>query len=222
MLAIDSKGENARVAGEARRVHVLDPFEVSGMPSTAYNPLDLLTPDSLDLGGDAASLTEALVMDPTSQVQEAHWKEEAKAILGELIMFCVYHEDRDCRSLATVREYLTLPPDRLKALLELVQDSDEAGGLIACAASRFARESGPGNRLHPVECAAAHPFPRLAPARKMPRAVRLLLLRSAASDHLRPPGPAAQPDGSLQLFAALLVTQALQYIARDAEVAPGP
>ena len=64
VLVIDPKGENARIAGKARQrfgtVHVLDPFEVSGMPSAAYNPLDRLTPDSLDLGEDAASLTEAL------------------------------------------------------------------------------------------------------------------------------------------------------------------
>ena len=52
--------------------HVLDPFEVSGQPSAAYNPLDRLTPDSLDLGEDAASLTVALVMDPPGQVSEAH------------------------------------------------------------------------------------------------------------------------------------------------------
>ena len=131
VLVIDPKGENARIAGEARRrfgtVHVLDPFEVSGMPSAAYNPLDRLTPDSLDLGEDAASLTEALVMDPPGQVTEAHWNEEAKAILGGLIMFCVCHEDRERRTLATVREYLTLPPEKLRALLELMQDSDGAG-----------------------------------------------------------------------------------------------
>ena len=118
VLVIDPKGENARIAGEARQrfgtVHVLDPFEVSGHPSAAYNPLDRLTPDSLDLGEDAASLTEALVMDPPGQVTEAHWNEEAKAILGGLIMFCVCHEDRDRRSLATVREYLTLPPEKRK------------------------------------------------------------------------------------------------------------
>ena len=96
------------------------------MPSAAYNPLDRLTPDSLDLGEDAASLTEALVMDPPGRVSEAHWNEEAKAILGGLIMFCVCHEDRNRRTLATVREYLRLP-EKLRALLELMQDSDAAG-----------------------------------------------------------------------------------------------
>ena len=76
-------------------------------------------------------------MGPPGQVTEAHWNEEAKAILGGLIMFCVCREDHDRRSLATVREYLTLHPDRMRALLELMQDSEAAGGLIARAANRF-------------------------------------------------------------------------------------
>ena len=41
------------------------------------------------------------------------------------------------RAQATVRAYLTLPPERLRALLELMQDSDAAGGLVARAANRF-------------------------------------------------------------------------------------
>ena len=168
-LVIDPKGENARIAGEARQrfgtTYVLDPFEVSGMPSAAYNPLDRLTPDSLDLGEGAASLTEALVMDPPGQVTEAHWNEEAKATLGGLIMFCVCHEDRDRRTLATVREYLTLPPDRLKALLELMQDSDAAGGLpIGFWARRIAKP--------PRFCPTHNATPIFWIARALPRCCR--------------------------------------------------
>lgn len=141
VIVVDPKGENARIAGAARdafgQVHVLDPFGITGRPSSAYNPLDRLTPDSLDLGEDAATLADALVMDPPGQVQEAHWNEEAKAILSGLIMFCVAHEEAARRNLATVREYLTLPPERLRALLELMQDSDAAHGLVARAANRF-------------------------------------------------------------------------------------
>ena len=141
VIVVDPKGENARIAGAARhafgQVHVLDPFGVSGQASSSYNPLNRLTATSPDLGEDATTLADALVMDPPGQVQEAHWNEEAKAILSGLIMFCVTHEDRDRRNLATVREYLTLPPDRFRALLELMQDSDAAHGLIARAANRF-------------------------------------------------------------------------------------
>jgi len=141
MLVIDPKGENARIAGAARSrfgpVHVLDPFGVSGHASAALNPMDRLRPENLDLGEDAATLADALVMDPPGQVSEAHWNEEAKALLGGLILFAALHEEPGRRNLGTVREYLTLPPDSFAALLRLMQDSDHAHGLIARAANRF-------------------------------------------------------------------------------------
>ena len=221
VLVIDPKGENARIAGEARRrfgtTHVLDPFEVSGMPSAAYNPLDRLTPDSLDLGEDAASLTEALVMDPPGQVTEAHWNEEAKAILGGLIMFCVCHEDRGRRSLATVREYLTLPPDRLKALLELMQDSDAAGGLIARAANRFL---GKADREAASVLSNAQRHTHFLDS---PRIARCMARSDFAFSDLRHRITSVflvLPPNRMDAYSRwlrLLVSQALQDIARDAE-----
>jgi len=221
VLVIDPKGENARIAGEARQrfgtVHVLDPFEVSGHPSAAYNPLDRLTPDSLDLGEDAASLTEALVMDPPGQVTEAHWNEEAKAILGGLIMFCVCHEDRDRRSLATVREYLTLPPEKLRALLELMQDSDEAGGLIARAANRFL---GKADREAASVLSNAQRHTHFLDS---PRIAKCLARSDFAFSDLRHRITSVflvLPPNRMDAYSRwlrLLVSQALQDIARDAE-----
>uniref|UniRef100_UPI00261A53F0 type IV secretory system conjugative DNA transfer family protein n=1 Tax=uncultured Tateyamaria sp. TaxID=455651 RepID=UPI00261A53F0 len=199
--------------------HVLDPFEVSGHPSAAYNPLDRLTPDSLDLGEDAASLTEALVMDPAGQVQEAHWNEEAKAILGGLIMFCVCHEENNRRSLATVREYLTLPPDRLKALLELMQDTDEAGGLIARAANRFL---GKADREAASVLSNAQRHTHFLDS---PRIARCLARSDFAFSDLRHRITSVflvLPPNRMDAYSRwlrLLVSQALQDIARDAEAA---
>ena len=232
VLVIDPKGENARIAGEARRrfgpVHILDPFGVSdtgmvsGHPSACYNPLDRLTPDSLDLGEDAASLTEALVMDPAGQVQEAHWNEEAKAILGGLIMFCVCHEDRNRRSLATVREYLTLPPDRLKALLELMQDSDAAGGLIARAANRFL---GKADREAASVLSNAQRHTHFLDS---PRIAKCLARSDFAFCDLRHRITSVflvLPPNRMDAYSRwlrLMVSQALQDIARDAEATNSP
>ena len=219
------KGENARIAGKARQrfgtVHVLDPFEVSGMPSAAYNPLDRLTPDSLDLGEDAASLTEALVMDPPGQVSEAHWNEEAKAILGGLIMFCVCHEDRNRRSLATVREYLTLPRDRVRALLELMQDSDAAGGLIARAANRFL---GKADREAASVLSNAQRHTHFLDS---PRIANVLSRSDFHFSDLRHRITSVflvLPPNRMDAYSRwlrLLVSQALQDIARDAEASVG-
>lgn len=225
VLVIDPKGENARIAGTAREefgtVHVLDPFGVTDLSSSAYNPLDRLTPDSLDLGEDATTLADALVMDPPGQVTEAHWNEEAKAILSGLIMFCVCHEDEDRRSLATVREYLTLPPDKLRALLELMQDSDAAGGLIARAANRFLGKAD-REAASVLSSAQRHTHfldsPRIANVTSRSDFHFADLQRQTVSVFL------VLPPNRLDAYSRwlrLLVSQALQDIARHAESASG-
>jgi len=144
ILCIDPKGENARIAAGARHrlgpVHVLDPFGASGLPSAAFNPLDALNPESLDLAEDAALLADALVYDPPGQGGEAHWNEEAKALIGGLILHVVTAPGQSS-NLATVRELLTLAPDDFDRLLRAMQQNPAAGGLVARAANRHLGKS---------------------------------------------------------------------------------
>ncbi len=145
VLCIDPKGENARIRARARSrlgpVYVLDPFEVSDQPSAAFNPLSALDADSLDLAEDAALIAEALVYDPPHQVGEAHWNEEAKALIAGLILHVVTTASPHLRSLATVRDLLTGSPEAFRKLLEAMQASGAAGGLVARAANRHLGKS---------------------------------------------------------------------------------
>lgn len=221
VLVIDPKGENARIAGEARRrfgaVHILDPFGVTGLPASAYNPLGRLDAESLDLGEDAASLAEALVMDPPGQQSETHWNEEARALLAGLIMFAVAHEDQDRKTLATVRDYLTLPPEKFRALLGLMQDSAAAGGLIARAANRFLGKSD-REAASVMSSAQRHTHfldsPRIGTATARSDFQFSSLRHDLTSIFL------VLPPNRLDAYSRwlrLLVAQALQDIARDAE-----
>lgn len=145
VFCIDPKGENARITARARsrfgQVYVLDPFEISGQPSAAFNPLAGLDPDSLDLAEDAALLADALVHDPPGQVGEAHWNEEAKALIAGLILYVVCEEPAATRTLANVRELLTLSPGDFAATLKIMQETMGAGGLIRRAANRHLGKS---------------------------------------------------------------------------------
>ncbi|MCR5943446.1 type IV secretory system conjugative DNA transfer family protein [Ochrobactrum sp. XJ1] len=145
VICIDPKGENAKIAGRAREkfgpVHVLDPFSVTGMRSAAFNPLDTLDPASLDVAEDASTLADALVFDEPGMAGEAHWNEEAKALIAGLLLKIVAVESPGRRHLGTLREYLTVSPETFTALLKRMQDSDEAGGLIARAANRHLGKS---------------------------------------------------------------------------------
>ena len=223
VLVIDPKGENARIAIEARRrlgaVHVLDPFGVTGLPVAAYNPLGRLSALSLDLGEDAASLAEALVMDPPGQVSEAHWNEEAKALLGGLIMFVVAHEEPDRKTLATVREYLSLPPERFLDLLGLMQETDAAGGLIARAANRFLGKS---DREAASVMSSAQRHTHFLDSPRIAAATSRSDFQFSAMRHELTSVFLVLPPNRLDAYSRwlrLLVAQALQDIARDAEAA---
>lgn len=221
VLVIDPKGENARIAGEARKrfgaVHVLDPFGITGLPASAYNPLGRLDADSLDLGEDAASLAEALVMDPPGQVSEAHWNEEAKALLSGLIMFAISHEDPDRKTLATVREYLTLPPEKFRTLLELMQETDAAGGLVARAANRFLGKS---DREAASVMSSAQRHTHFLDSPRIVAATARSDFQFSALRHELTSIFLVLPPNRLDAYSRwlrLLVAQALQDIARDAE-----
>lgn len=145
VVCIDPKGENARIAGRTRArfgpVQVLDPFGITGMPSAAFNPLAELDPQGLDVAEQAATLADALVYDAPGEAGEAHWNEEAKALIGGLLLYIVAEEPPGRRTLATLRELLTLAPDAFQALLGRMQASSAAAGLVARASNRHRGKS---------------------------------------------------------------------------------
>ncbi|OYY05881.1 MAG: conjugal transfer protein TraG [Acidocella sp. 35-58-6] len=145
VVCIDPKGENARIAGRAREqlgpLHVLDPFGVTGRPSAAFNPLAALDAASLDVAEDAASLADALVYDTPNEGGEAHWNEEAKALIAGIILYVIAEEPPERRTLATLRDLLTSAPEDFNALLSRMQGTAAAGNLIARAANRHRGKS---------------------------------------------------------------------------------
>lgn len=145
VICVDPKGENARITARARRqfgpVHVLDPFGVSGQPASRFNPLAALSEDSIDLADDAALIADAIVYDPPHQVSEAHWNEEAKALIAGLIMHVVTGSPAGGRTLARVREILTSSPEVFTTELKRMQLSRAAGDLVARAANRHLGKS---------------------------------------------------------------------------------
>jgi type IV secretion system protein VirD4 len=140
VICIDPKGENAKITRRARdrlgSVYILDPFGITGKPSSAFNPLAEMEPHSLDIAEEAATLADALVFDETGSSNDAHWNEEARALISGLILTIVCEEPFHRRNLSTLHEYLTLAPSTFDALISNMKSSTSAGGLVARAANR--------------------------------------------------------------------------------------
>lgn len=145
IICVDPKGENAGITGDARLrfgpVFILDPFAMTGKPSSAFNPMGGLDPDGIDVAEEVATLAEALVFDEPGLSGDAHWNEEAKALICGLLLHVLVSQPEERRTLATLRHHLTLAPDAFRAVLAEMARSDAVGGLIARAANRHLGKS---------------------------------------------------------------------------------
>ena len=108
VLAIDPKGELARITARARRakgqkVVILDPFGESGItPSGCFNPLDELNPNDENVKDDAALIADALII---ANDKDPHWTDNARILVKALILYTLTLPAKD-RHLITVWQLL--------------------------------------------------------------------------------------------------------------------
>jgi type IV secretion system protein VirD4 len=110
VLAIDPKGELARITGRRRaelgKLVVLDPFGENGrFPSGHYNPLDELDANGREVIDEAGAIAQALVI--YSGQGDPHWTSAARGLLRGLILL-VLKLDAASRNLVSVRELIML------------------------------------------------------------------------------------------------------------------
>lgn len=165
VLAIDPKGELARITSRARaemgqRVVVLDPFgaslqdckseaqrEALAKRLGSYNPLDELDPSSDTFVEDAMVIANALIKD--SRSNDRFWADSAKVLVHALILF-VFTLPENERNLCTVRDLLALKGERLTkaaarlemkpeaALWQLMSNTEERfQGVVSSAGKTF-------------------------------------------------------------------------------------
>lgn len=110
VIAIDPKGELARITARARRekgqkVVVLDPFGESGtLPSGCFNPLAELDPQDENVKDDAGGVADALII---ANERDPHWTDSARILVKALILYTLTLPPQD-RNLETVWRLLAL------------------------------------------------------------------------------------------------------------------
>lgn len=134
-LVIDPKGENAMItaprrgSGDAERgiqglgqtVHVVDPWGISHLPASCFNPLDWLRPDDPDINENAMILADAIVS-PHVGSNDSFWDEEAKALLmGILLYVALDNDEQDKRTLGRVRDIISMNQADLDEYLKLME-----------------------------------------------------------------------------------------------------
>ena len=129
-LVIDPKGENAMITaprrgkgdgrgiqGLGQTVHVVDPWGISRLPASCFNPLDWLKPEDPDISENAMILADAIVS-PQAGSNDSFWDEEAKALLMGLLLWVALDDDeQDNRTLGRVRDIINMNKKDMDNLL---------------------------------------------------------------------------------------------------------
>ena len=120
-LVIDPKGENALITvprrgsgkppdipGMNQNVHVVDPWGITGLPVSRFNPLDWLDPGDEDINENAMILADSIIT-PHEGFHDQFWDEEAKALLmGLLLHVALDKEEWGNRTLGRVRDIISM------------------------------------------------------------------------------------------------------------------
>ncbi|HEV7437684.1 MAG TPA: type IV secretory system conjugative DNA transfer family protein [Pseudorhizobium sp.] len=130
VLVIDPKGENAMITAHRRvqlgqKLYVVDPWMITGITPSRFNPLDWVKAAGIDMSENAMILASAIVV--ALGKDDPFWMEEAKALIVGFILYVVIDEQEDGqRHLGRVRDLLMLDGDNLKRLFQRMANSTNA------------------------------------------------------------------------------------------------
>ena len=117
-------------------VFVLDPFGLTGKPSSQINPLRWINPEDQAAPTEILSLLEAIVVRETGS-KNPYWDDSAADLLRSLLLHVSGLKEEE-QHLGTVRDILTRPESTLTAYLEdLAKDTEASHGLIARGINAF-------------------------------------------------------------------------------------
>jgi len=136
-FVLDPKGENARATSRRRaqlndRLHVLDPFGITGLPQSRFNPLSRFTPVNMEAESKALAAAMFVMRDS----ERDHWNAAGQQLLAAIVMFVYLSPGipRDKKDLPQVRKILL---GSLKPALNAMTAMDEADGLLRDLAVSF-------------------------------------------------------------------------------------
>ena len=142
VFVVDPKGQLAAITSSQRqamgqKTYYLNPFDMHGIPSSSYNPLDFIDPKALDFESQCASIAEGLI----EVVKRDHWEMSALDLVSLLIQWVVLEGEKNDfpRDIISVREILSFSIDhRIKFFREMTGSEHPH---IAQGAARYAGES---------------------------------------------------------------------------------
>jgi type IV secretion system protein VirD4 len=108
-----------------QKVHVVDPWGMTGLPVARFNPLDWLAVGDIDISENAMMLADSIVVHRADS-SEPFWDDEARALLTGIMLFVATDADElGDRTLSRVRDIIVLPDVLLADVMNRMYKSDD-------------------------------------------------------------------------------------------------
>jgi hypothetical protein len=142
-FVVDPKGQLAAVTSAQRqamgqKTYYLNPFDMHGIPSSSYNPLDFIDPQALDFETQCLTIAEGLLI---QSAKMDHWDISALDLISLLIQWVIVEGEENGfpRDIISVREILSFSKDDRCQFFESMTGSKHPH--IAQGAGRYAGDS---------------------------------------------------------------------------------
>lgn len=231
-LIIDPKGENAMITavrrgagdpalnipGMGQKVHVVDPWGITGLAASRFNPMDWLDPKDEDISENALMLADSIIAVHRGK-QDQYWDEEAKSLLMGIALYVATDaREAENRSLGRVRDIISMGETELAEIMERMLESENS--IVRSTVDRL-QSKDPKLRSSVIASLQAHTHfldsPRIRESLKVSDFKFEDLKTSRMTVYLVLPADRLQPFGR---WLRLLVQQALTVNARNIEVKP--
>lgn len=128
VLVTDPKGENTMITAEHRRdrmgqkVHVVDPWGITGLEPSRFNPMDWLQAGDVDIGDNAMLLADAIVEMAGGDAK--YFDEESLGLFpGLMVYVAIDPAEEGRRTFGRVRDLMLLDGDDLRELFTRMLNS---------------------------------------------------------------------------------------------------
>ncbi|MFN7054987.1 type IV secretory system conjugative DNA transfer family protein, partial [Hyphomonas sp.] len=134
VIVIDPKGENALVTARRRRelghqVAIVDPIGITGLETTAINPLDLLDADSPTLVDDAMAVISTMMDNrPGRNTSDGdYWSERGATFVLGIVLHVLSDLPEGRRHLGTVRELVAQAMGEVAIYSNMTENAEMRG-----------------------------------------------------------------------------------------------
>jgi type IV secretion system protein VirD4 len=142
-VCMDPKGENAAITAkylksQGYNIHILNPFEISGLPNSKFNPFNFISSDDDNVIEYCDMLAEMVIpLKSNSDSNSEHFDTQARSILSSFMLHLIDTASKEDQNFTTLFRWVNSGGAKLDALMSEMIASTSYRGILSAIIEGF-------------------------------------------------------------------------------------